>query len=585
MEIFRIENTKYSIICPKCKNILKFKIYQNKFEVEGECGNGHIFKNISFCSFINDFIKSTSLIKYIKCNKCFISNKTKSFLCQTCNKLFCINCINQHLKEENHSNAKFYIKNNKLCLKHNKSFYFFCNDCKCYLCENCRIDHSKHFIISLIDIFPNNEKKESMEKRTLKFKEKIDNLKETFLKKKRDINKKFEKLEHYFDFLIDINDKLFQKYNYSIFDIYNYENFNYIYNFIDNEEIFNEKVYLDYILNDASLKGKGKKEEEQKINNDKIININDNNLEYLLYKDYNKLNYFKDNLFYEIDYNNRKFGQNYLKLYEFTEFEFKYIAEYNLDKYTKIKSFNPAKYGNYFLINFRQKKNIKILKYDSANKEFILSKKEIKSNKTSFFDRNFNDVIDCKNGNILTVDEDGLILWEKNNNKKFYNKKMAFPKFYYKLYNINGKIFMAKDSEFITFFSYDTMEPIKSSNFNETIDFISQINNKFLILKTLKKYLLISLKYFDICQIIECNDSNLIPLKAKDNILIQYAINNNKIKIIKNVLSEEKGYFIEEKISILNGNYSFDPKILITNNNYLFVGDFGSISIFSGIFH
>ena len=578
MEIFRLENTKYSVICSECKNILKFKINPDKFNISGECKNNHTFKNISFYSFKNDFIKNTSLIKLTKCYKCFKNHESKSFLCQTCNKLFCYFCKNQHLKEEKHSKIKYYINNKKICPKHDKSFYFYCNDCNCYICESCKIEHINHITTSLLDIFPTNEKKESIQKKTLIFEEKIKRLKEILNKRQNEINKKFESIENYLSFVLEINDTLFKKYNYSIFDIHNYENFNYIYNFINNEKIIEEKNYLDYIFFNISLKENENKEIIKNNNEKAKIILNNNNLENLLYKDYSKLKYFKDNLFYEIESNN-KYSDNYIKLYEFIDFSFKEITLYNLNFFPKLLSINKAKYGDYFLINYEMKKNIKFLEYNSKIKEFNLSKKEIKSSKGGYFDKNFKDAIDCKNESILTIDEDGLNLWEKSN-KKFYNKKYFFPKIYYQLFSIDDKTIFTKEYGFITFFKIEKLEPIKACEFDGSIDFASTINNKLLFLKNSEKYILICLKYFNIIQIIEISDRKY-PLKIINNYLIQYSIKNNKIIITKEVFNEKKGFFIKEKITELDIESCLYPKILITDNNNLFVGKKGSISIFT----
>ena len=186
MEIVRLETSNYSVICPECNNILKFKINPEKFIVEGECRNGHSFNKISFYTF-KSYIKKTSSIKLINCFKCFNKKNSKTYKCQTCNKLFCLNCINQHLKEEKHSNAKGFIKENKICHKHNTLFYFFCNECNAYICESCRLEHKNHEIISLLDIFPNKAKKEYINTKTLSFENSINKMINKFNNMKEEI--------------------------------------------------------------------------------------------------------------------------------------------------------------------------------------------------------------------------------------------------------------------------------------------------------------------------------------------------------------------------------------------------------------
>ena len=583
MEIFRLENTTYSAICPKCKNILKFKINVDKFIVEGECKNGHSFNNMSFYGFQSS-IQKTSSIKLINCNKCFISRKSKSFKCQTCNKLYCLNCINQHLKEEKHLGAKcIFTSENKLCQKHNELFYDFCNDCNCYICDRCKLDHINHTFISLIDIFPNKDKKQSMLSKTLNFEEKLKNLKSKINNKKNEIKERFETLEKLFTFLLEVNDKLFKNYNYSIFDINNYINFNYIYDFIGNGKLFDENIYLNYIYYNKSLKDIFNNEKDI-INNEKQVEKISNNSEILFYKDYSCMKYFKDNLFYISEINNRM-SDNYIKMYEFKYLNFQYITTYNINYMSKIKSLKTSKYGNFFLIGKARKKNIQFLEYDYIKKELNLSKYEIKSKKYSFLSQNFNDFIDCKDGSIITAEDEGLKLWEKSN-KKYYKEKYIFPNHYYKLFNINDNIFMAKEYNNITFFNIEKLEPIKSCNTKElieSIDYTFTINDKILILYGNNLYMLVSLMHFDIIQIVKFNETYNF-LKGINNGFIQYYIKDKKIGIIKQIYNEKKGYFQEDDSIILNSNnYSNDSKLIMIDNNELFIGDKGLISIYTNI--
>ena len=151
--------------------------------------------------------------------------------------------------------------------------------------------------------------------------------------------KNMKNLDYYFDFLIDINKNLFKKYNYSILDYYNYENFNYIYNFISDDKMFEEKNYLDYLFSIDNNYNSDSEEENNDINSIKInennettienlnVNINDYKPEYLFDFDYSNLYYFKNNIFFEIK--NEK-SKNYIKMLEFKEFSFKFIEKFDL---------------------------------------------------------------------------------------------------------------------------------------------------------------------------------------------------------------------------------------------------------------
>ena len=595
MEIFRIDNKKYNVLCPKCDNIFKFKINHNKYLVEGECKNGHSYKDISFYNFKNSFIKNTTSTKIIKCYKCFKYKDSKSFLCQTCNKLFCFSCINNHLKEENHRNSKYFNNKDKLCQIHNSQNYFFCKNCNFNICQKCKILHLGHNILSLLDIFPNKEKRLLIKTKTKSFEENITKIKDKIKEKKKEIDEKFKNLDYYFNFLIDINNKLFKRYNYSIFDYYNYENFNYIFNFINEDKIFEEKKYLDFLFSFVKNNNSDSEEENDDINSIKInennettianLNVNnndnDNKPKYLLDFNYSNLHYFKDNIFLEISNDNERYNsKKFIKMFEFKEFSFNLIEKYDLDDHKQISSIKLAKYSNQILINYKRKKNIKFLEYESKTKILILSKKEIKSKNTSYFDNFFYDCIDFKNRDILTADKNELILWKKHNKNKYFKETMNFHQPYYKLYYINENVFMAYYDNLLTFFDLNKFEPIKSINSDEA-DFVSLLNNKLLIVQSIDKYMIISLKYFEISQIIE-NNEDYFPLIAKENKLIQYFIENKEITITKSEFNEEQGTFKKEEKKVLKTKCSIYAKILIADNNNLILCDNRLISIFSG---
>ena len=158
MEILRIENTKLTPLCEKCQNILKFKINHDDLNVEGECKNGHVFNDISFFDFKTNVVKATSNISKSYYYKCFKTQESENYLCQTCNKLFCSNCMKQHLEIENHKYVN-YFDYDKTCQRHNISYTIFCDYCKENLCTKCKTYHKNHSIKNLIDIIPNNEEK------------------------------------------------------------------------------------------------------------------------------------------------------------------------------------------------------------------------------------------------------------------------------------------------------------------------------------------------------------------------------------------------------------------------------------------
>ena len=563
MEILRIENNKYTPLCEKCQNILSFKINFDKFVVEAECNNGHIFNDISFYHFKRDFINITSNIKKRYCHNCVKNKDSNTYLCQTCNKLFCMYCMVQHLKTENHKYVNYYNQD-KNCQIHNKSYIYFCDYCKDNLCTECMINHYNHSIKNLINIIPNNEEKKSIPKKAKILEEKINKLYNNIKERKKLIDKRYEKLEDYFELLLDINSKLFNKFNYSIFDYHNFENLKYMNKLFNYQTIFEEKRYINYMAFGESLKMDDDQMEIKKINNtQKEQNIKENNKNYVVFNDYGgSMEYLKDNLFYSIKYKSWLNNDQYIKLYEYKDFSFEQIFNYDISYLTRIDTIKKAKYSNYLLINFEKKKNIRFLEYDSNNKVFILTKNEIKKK------NKFKDFIDLKNGDIITIDSGNIIVWQKTK-KKYYEEKMTFNNnVYNNLYNINDNMFFASTDNYITFFNCVQYGIISSINYMEDIEYFSTLNNDLLLLKNNKIIFLISLKFFEIVQKIEL-DENYNPLQAENNVLIQYYKKDKEIIFIKNEYNEIKGCFSEKIVKKLTFNNSYSNILITKDNKYV----------------
>ena len=139
------------IICPKCKDICKFKIENYHIKLYG-CENGHTINDIS----VNDF-NETQYIDESKiiCDHCKLANKKDQYnkkfnYCNTCKQKLCPLCMSKHKKSHTIID---YDKKNYVCHNHNDKFISYCNDCNKNLCCNCQTEHSKnHMIISFPDI-------------------------------------------------------------------------------------------------------------------------------------------------------------------------------------------------------------------------------------------------------------------------------------------------------------------------------------------------------------------------------------------------------------------------------------------------
>ena len=216
MLIYGIDRKRYSSLCPKCDNIdniIKFRINHEKRVVEYECKNGHICTDESFYDFKNYLIRKTPSVRKSFCHKCFSKNESNSYLCVDCNKLFCMKCRLQHLKSEKH-NIIDYFDDSKVCHKHNKIYSLFCDYCKENICLDCKRDnHNNHLVKLMVDIIPNNEDREKMEKNAMLFGEKIEEILNYLEETKEQIDKRYKELETYLEFLIGINNKLFKAFN------------------------------------------------------------------------------------------------------------------------------------------------------------------------------------------------------------------------------------------------------------------------------------------------------------------------------------------------------------------------------------
>ena len=565
MEIIYHKGIKYSTKCPQCYQTIKFNINTDKFNISTICKNGHVFNEMSFSQFKKDCIEETNY-SYLACNRCYsiINEEFSNFICENCNHIFCNNCINKHLIERKHTIRTNYIKKEKQCHIHQIDYNLFCEDCKENLCEKCKGKHKMHSIKSFIDIIPNNNDINSIKT----YNEKIQLMIDKVTNYKNDFNKRYNNLLDLFNFLKNnINDKLLNKFNYSFFDYYNYDNFKYCKNYINNEEIFQNQNYLEYLIYGKYSNKK------QSINN--LVENKVNDIKYKENKEiyntifFENLLYFKDNLFINYELNSSK----KIDLFEFKQDSFQYISTYSFAKLGKIDNLKPAKYNTDILINYYKKKNIQFLNFDSKEKTFSLSKNEIKAKKILHNDY-FKECIDVKNGNIITTDLEEISLWKIHKNK-IYGKIKFIKGDYSCLFNISDTIFGAQKSGFnniIHFFSNDTFKFIKSLDIEDSFDIIGTIKNKLLCIQSHLNYnlIFIDINYLEIV-LIKNYDDYFNEIKVLDNHILYFQFDNDVSKIQKESYDLNEGYFKDKSLIEKNINFSFYNEILVTDNNYIVV--------------
>ena len=94
-----INNSTYIPKCPKCGEIVKIELNDEKLCISTECMQGHNLKYISIEDYKTNYIKKSNIYK-CKCFNCFQfineNNNSNNYKCQICNQLFCQNCIKKH---------------------------------------------------------------------------------------------------------------------------------------------------------------------------------------------------------------------------------------------------------------------------------------------------------------------------------------------------------------------------------------------------------------------------------------------------------------------------------------------------------
>ena len=583
MEIIYHKGNKYSTKCLTCDEPIKFKINLHKFNISAICKNGHISEDISFWQFEYRFISKTNF-SIIKCNRCFslINENSNNFICGICKNILCNNCINIHSKEKKHNIRSNYLNKDKECQLHHKQYILFCYDCKKNLCKKCKEEHIEHCIKSYFDILPSNKEIKTIKNINKNYNEKIQKIIDTIKNYKKEVEERYDKIMDYLYFLANvINGKLIKEFNYSYFDYYNYENFKYCLNYLNNKEIIQSKNLLEYLIS-GNFSDETKLEDfsddikiikEKNENRDNIINENKE-----IYKifNYNSLQYLKNNYFMRCQ---KGFSRD-IEIFEFNQYSFNHILTYNLKIFDRIKNIKPAKYSNDILINIDYKKNIKILQYDLKEKTFSYCKNEIRAIKKSL-DKSFLDFIDDKNGNIITVDKNEISLWKKHN--KIFGKVKYIKGIYDKLYNISDTIFCAidPDDNIIYFINHENFQIIKSIYIKGSFEYIGDIQKELCCIKNQlnNNLLFIDLKYFDI--VIEKEIKNDVDyVKIMDNYLLQFNLETDFIRIKKDIFIPKKKYFENKGLIEKNIDCSYSSNVSIIDDDYFIIFDTKNLSIF-----
>ena len=424
---------------------------------------------------------------------------------------------------------------------------------------------------------PTQKEIESIKETTQNFNVKIENILKRIKSYKNEIQERFVKLNNYLNFLkLTVNEKILKDFNYLNFDYYNYKNFKYLSNYLNTEEILQNDNFIKYLAF-GKYSDKIKQENKEDITQSYNITLekkkkkDDNKIDYL-----EELIYVKDNLFIQFD-NLREIT---IKLFEFKYKSFNHILSYSFNDSGKLRSIKPTKYNNNILINFDNKKNIKIIEYNLDNKTMSLIKNQIKTSK-SLSDRFFISYIDDKKGNIITSDMNDLILWSKY--KKSYKEMKKINGKYDTLFNIYDTIFCGKSWFFIYFFDIEYFKVINKIYIKNDFEIIGSINdNIFIWTEKINNLLIIDLKYFEIVQKIALNN-NFNFLKIQKNYLISFSKKTDNLMSIQKYYFDSKVKQFEKKnISIVEVDSNrLNNNIIITNNDYFIITNNSNLLVFN----
>lgn len=565
MASFCLKENCITIKCRQCDETPNITIDLDKFMLSSNCKNGHLLNDLSFTDFNKYCFKNLNIPTEI-CKNCNsnLNNNDNYFLCLTCNKYYCKKCINNHIKKEKHNKYFNLINSIIMCPKHNLQYNLFCHDCKINICQECDKLHKNHLTESLLDIIPNAQKKEMMKMKNKEKENEITKIINNIKNAKKNIDERYRKLEDYLLFLQNININLLQKFNFSNYDYYNYECYNYFYNHINNEEILDEAKYIDYLLYGKSLNSNKNMKNKKQSENQNI---------YKEYYNYGELFYFRNNLFvsYE-DEKKKKFLT--IKLYEFKNNSLRCIYKYSFNKLIQVEKLEFSKYSEYIYIILKQTKNIKIIKYNSKEKTLSPLNEEIKMQRTSNCNQ-FNEIIDDINGNIITSDNNGIIVWKKDDKNNKYMNIISNKGLFANLFNVNNSIFtLIYDKFYMCFYSTDNYQLINFIKFNNAfnIEFLGTIQNKIFIFQNKQDYQLfiLDLQYFEIIQKIQLYRYYCMFIHEK--FLIKISFNDNGEFVKERLYFDwNEGVLRTYDISKIKVNINYFSQILLTDDEYFIV--------------
>ena len=214
--------------------------------------------------------------------------------------------------------------------------------------------------------------------------------------------------------------------------------------------------------------------------------------------------------------------------------------------------------------------------------EYNLNKKSIKLSNKKINDYEiissgqFSKYFDLKNGNVITLYYDKVIIWKNQTNDDFMTKALTINIISDTVYEINSNFFFLQDNHYnIKFYDVETFECQNIIKYKYNIKYIGMINDELAIFKkdSIENYMIIiNIKYFEIVQFIsgEFNSESSI---LKKNYFFDFNIKNQKLFINKRIISIKNGYINNEKSINKSTNLERVNQIIVTDKGYAVLCD------------
>jgi len=553
MMLYYREQSKYTVKCPKCDDLLKINIDLNNLNIIGQCKKGHYFNDILTNDSGDIYIKKTDIFKS-KNGELKPGEKESNYTCHKCKKSF--NCI----CNENNNN-----KSDNICTIHDLNYDYFFNDSKIFLCQDC---------IKLYQY--EEEKKKEMNNKISECIEKNSKLIDYIERIIKEFEARQNKLYKYLKFLNKLNDLLLKNFNYTIIDDYNYDNLNYLLNYQKNDEILNENNLLNYIVYGKFLNNNKINENNIVNNTNMIIQEEKNHKKEYIIDNYNKFKYFKDNIFYMYYYTD-------LDLFEYNNFSFKHLCLFKIKEgYNYAECLIKSNYDHFFYM-FKNDDYLYMLDYSDENKNLYIKHK---INLNQYY--RFKNLIETQKDHIIIKEKRRFTIWEKQNNADNDNNYKLINEFegrYDILYNINDSLFLSmqdnnnENSETkIYIFENEKFSILKKFQLSFTIKSIHKLNDEILVFinYNMNKFFFYDIKYLELVQIMGYKPFNNSCLLSNNNFLLEFVPNENEEEMKVRKLNVKNACF--ENFGIIKTR--INQEINLTSNNLVFFTQRNALQIF-----